>query len=232
LAAQIDITRSTKDPVWDAEQNIIGSLNLLENCKEFEVKKIIFSSTAGVYGDTDQVPTTEDEPTNPPSPYGIGKLTTENYLYYYNQTFDLPYTILRYSNVYGPRQGSGGEGGVVAIFAKTLTAGQAPTVFGDGAQTRDFVYVSDVVRANMLALESNKIGTYNISTAKETDVNALAQTLKELSSSSVTIKSGPARPVDQARSALDFSKAQKELGYSPSVNLKEGLQKTLDWFKK
>jgi len=232
LAAQIDVRKSVADPIWDAEQNILGSVSLLENCKQSKVKKIIFSSSGGaIYGDTDKIPTTEDQPERPISPYGIAKLTIDKYLAYYQQVFGLPYISLRYSNVYGPRQNSKGEAGVVAIFCDKILAGQQPVINGDGKQTRDYVYVADVVKANLLALDSDKVGAYNIGTSVETDVNDLAELIKQAAGSDLELSHGPAKAGEQQRSCLDFYKAEKELGWQPAVNLEDGIKKTFEWFK-
>ncbi|MFA5021683.1 MAG: SDR family oxidoreductase [Patescibacteria group bacterium] len=232
LAAQIDVRKSVADPVWDAEQNILGSINLLENCKNFGVKKIIFSSTGGaIYGEAETIPTPETYLEKPISPYGIAKLAIEKYLYYYHQIFGLPYVILRYANVYGPRQNAKGEAGVVAIFCDQLLKKKSPTIWGDGKQTRDYVYVGDVVLANMLALESAKIDTYNIGTSVETDVNQLAELIKNNIKDNIEITHGPAKPGEQQRSCLDYSKVKTELGWQPQVKLEEGIKETVAWFK-
>lgn len=232
LAAQIDVRKSVADPVWDAKQNILGLINLLENCKNFGVKKIIFSSTGGaIYGDTDKIPTTEDQLERPISPYGIAKLAIEKYLYYYQQIFGLNYIALRYANVYGPRQNAKGEAGVVAIFCDKLLAGQQPVINGDGKQTRDYTYVSDVVRANLLALDSVEIGIYNIGTKVETNVNQLAELIKSNINTDLDFSHGPAKVGEQQRSCLDHTKATKDLGWQPEIGLEEGIKKTVDWFK-
>lgn len=231
LAAQIDINISTRDPIWDAKQNILGSINLLENCRDFGVKKIIFSSSAGVYGDTENVPTVEDDLVKPPSPYGIGKLAVEHYLDYYYQTYGLEYITLRYANVYGPRQISNGEGAVVAIFCDLLSQKRKPRIDGDGEQTRDYVYVSDIVNANLLALKSDKVGIYNIGTEVETSVNKLAEVVRASLNSDIEFEKGPARKVDQRRSALKASRANQDLGWQPQVNLEEGIKNTIIWLK-
>lgn len=232
LAAQIDVRKSVADPVWDAQQNILGSINLLENCKNHGVKKVIFSSTGGaIYGDTDKIPTNEEHPALPISPYGIAKLTIEKYLHYYQTVFGLPYVILRYSNVYGPRQNSKGEAGVVAIFCDYLLAGKQPVINGDGKQTRDYVFVGDVIKANLLALDSNKIDIYNIGTGVETDVNELAKLIKNNIETKQEFSHGPAKEGEQQRSCLDTGKAKKELGLQPEINLVAGIEQTVSWFK-
>ena len=231
LAAQIDIGKSVSNPVWDAEQNIIGTINLLENSQRLGVKKIIFSSSAAVYGDNGVVPTTEDSPLLAPSPYGIGKLAGEKYLEYYHQTFQLPFVALRYANVYGPRQNGQGEGGVVAIFSERAVMDNPLTIHGDGSQTRDFVFVDDVVQANLKALTAAQVGIYNIGTGVETSINSLAENIMTLANVSAGVTHGPARSVDQQRSALDHSKATQELGFAPAIDLATGIQRTITWFK-
>lgn len=231
-AAQIDVRKSVEDPVEDAKINILGTLNLLENCKQFKIKKFIFASTGGaMYGDTEIIPTSETYPEPPLSPYGIEKLTIEKYLNYYHKVFGLPFISLRLANVYGPRQNSKGEAGVIAIFCDKMLSGKQPVINGDGKQTRDFVFVDDVVEANMLAMKENKVGIYNIGTAKETDINTIFRKLKELIESNCKEIHGPAKEGEQKRSCLDYSKAKKELGWQPKFNLEEGLRKTVDWFK-
>ncbi len=231
LAAQIDISRSVSNPVWDAEQNIIGTINVLSSSQRIGVKKVIFSSSAAVYGDNGVVPTTEDSPLLAPSPYGIGKLAGEKYLEYYYQTFQLPFVALRYANVYGPRQNGQGEGGVVAIFSERAVMHNPLTIYGDGSQTRDFVFVDDVVQANFKALNATQSGIYNIGTGVETSINNLAENVMTLANMSAGVTHGAARPVDQQRSALDYSKAKQELGFIPIVDLETGIQKTIAWFK-
>lgn len=232
LAAQIDVRKSVANPQWDAQQNIIGSLNILENAKNFGVKKLIFSSTGGaIYGDTNDIPTPETHVEAPISPYGIGKLTVEKYLDYYHKIFKLPYLVLRYGNVYGPRQDSKGEAGVVAIFAGLALAGQNPIIVGDGKQTRDYVYVGDIISANLKALDFDSVGIFNIGTGKETDVNALAKLINKNVEIDIEFTHGPAKLGEQKRSCLDWSKAKTELGWEPQVDLEEGIKTTIDWFK-
>jgi UDP-glucose 4-epimerase len=232
LAAQIDVRKSVEDPIADAKTNILGSLNILENCKNFSVKKVIFSSTGGaIYGDAEIIPTPETYPEKPISPYGICKLSVEKYLYYYHQIFGLNYIALRYGNVYGPWQNSKGEAGVVAIFLDKILSGKQPVINGDGKQARDYVYVDDVVRANMLALESEEIGTYNVGTGIETDVNKLFSVLNNNFSNKIKEVHGEAKMGEQARSCLSFELIKKDLGWEPEVGLEEGIGKTVLWFK-
>lgn len=231
-AAQIDVRKSVANPVWDAEQNILGSINLLENCKQYGVTRVIFASTGGaIYGDTDQIPTAEDQPTAPISPYGIAKLTIEKYLNYYQQVFGLAYVVLRYANVYGPRQNAKGEAGVVSIFIDQLFSGQTPTIYGDGRQTRDYVYVGDIVAANLLALTTAPGTIYNIGTGIETTVNQLAAIISSAAGQTTTFNYASARPGEQQRSCLNWTKAKKILAWQPTMPLKEGIEKTVVWFK-
>lgn len=232
LAAQIDVRKSVSDPITDAHTNILGSINVLENAHAVGCKKIIFSSTGGaIYGDAAEIPTTENYPVWPISPYGIAKLTVEHYLHYYYQVFKIPYVALRYANVYGPRQNSRGEAGVVAIFCDKILNKQQPEIFGSGRQTRDYVYVDDVVAANLAALATDKVGCYNVGTAKETNVNQIAELIKNAFGAKIEFIHGPAKPGEQQRSCLDWKKIQLELGWSPRVGLEEGIEMTARWFR-
>jgi UDP-glucose 4-epimerase len=232
-AAQMDVRRSVADPTFDARINIIGFINLLEASKDAGVKRVIFSSSGGaVYGDREPIPASEEHETLPLSPYGVSKLTGELYLGYYHMAFGLPYVALRYANVYGPRQSSLGEAGVVAIFISQLLAGKSPVINGDGKQTRDYVFVGDVVRANVAALDTNYTGAVNIGTGKETDVVMICESLREEVGSPVKAIYGPAKLGEQRRSCLMTSLAQKVLGWRPEVQLKEGLQQTLAYYQK
>lgn len=232
-AAQMDVRKSVENPLFDAEVNVKGSLNLLQNCIKYQIKKFIFASTGGaVYGEQEEYPCDETHPLQPVSPYGITKLTVEKYLFYYAKQFGLPYTILRYSNVYGPRQNPQGEAGVVAIFTHTLLEEQQPIINGDGKQTRDYVYVGDVMRANIKALRYNGNDVFNISTGIETDVNKIFHTLKNFTDSSIQEKHGPAKPGEQQRSVISYKKAKKLLQWEPEINLDQGLEKTVEYFRK
>jgi UDP-glucose 4-epimerase len=231
-AAQMDVRRSVADPSFDARVNIIGFINLLEACKDAGVKRVIFSSSGGaVYGDREPIPATEAHETLPLSPYGVSKLTGELYLGYYYMAFGLPYVALRYANVYGPRQSTQGEAGVVAIFISQLLAGKNPLINGDGKQTRDYVFVGDVVRANIAALDSDSIGAVNIGTGKETDVVTLYELLREGVGSHVKAIHGPAKPGEQRRSCLETSLASAVLGWRPEVALQEGLRQTIAYYR-
>lgn len=232
-AAQLDVRKSVADPIYDASINILGTLNLLQNCIKFKVKKFIFASTGGaIYGEQDYFPADEKHATRPISPYGITKLTTEKYLYFYNLSYDLKYTVLRYANVYGPRQNPHGEAGVVAIFSKKMLKKEQPVINGEGTQTRDYVYVGDVVKANELALAKGDNKIYNIGTGIETDVNELFRKIAQFMDHRVEEKHGPGQPGEQMRSVLDASYIQKDLGWQPTVDLDAGLGKTVEFFRK
>jgi UDP-glucose 4-epimerase len=231
-AAQMDVRQSVADPAFDARVNIIGFINLLEAAKDTGVKKVIFSSSGGaVYGDREPIPADEEHPTLPLSPYGVSKLTGELYLAYYHMAFGLPYVALRYANVYGPRQSSQGEAGVVAIFIGHLLSGRSPVINGDGEQTRDYVYVGDVVAANLAALDTTYVGPVNIGTARETDVLTICRLLREGTESAVKPVHGPVKPGEQRRSCLDITLARKVLRWTPRVGLKEGLEKTIAYYR-
>jgi UDP-glucose 4-epimerase len=232
LAAQVSVRLSVEDPETDASINILGSINLLKAAAEAEVKKVIFSSTGGaIYGEQDYFPADEEHPSRPVSPYGVAKLATEKYLYYFKHEYGLDFVALRYANVYGPRQDPHGEAGVVAIFSQKLLKGEQAIINGDGTQTRDFVYVEDVARSNLLALQSNYCGALNIGTGLETDVNHLFQLLKHISNCPMQEYHGPAKPGEQQRSVIDYSRANKILPWKPLTELKEGLEKTIAYFR-
>ncbi|MFH1917265.1 MAG: NAD-dependent epimerase/dehydratase family protein [Nanoarchaeota archaeon] len=235
LAAHINVRNSLKDPMHDGNVNILGSLNLLENCRTFGVKKIIFSSTGGaIYGETDNIPTAETETPHPISHYGISKFSVEQYLFLYKHIYGLEYIILRYANIYGPRQDPIGEAGVVSIFINNIIKGKDCRINGDGKQTRDYVYVGDVVDANMLALNKNpsrKI--FNIGTGKETDVNSLFSEIKNVMAGQKktgTSYNGPALAGEVMRSCLDATLAKKHLGWEPRISFSEGIKKTASFF--
>jgi UDP-glucose 4-epimerase len=231
-AAQMDVRKSVADPIYDAEINVIGGLNLLQNSIKYQVKKVIFASTGGaIYGEQDYFPADEKHPLRPLSPYGITKLTTEKYLYFYQQSYNLDYTILRYANVYGPRQNPHGEAGVVAIFSQKILAGEEPVINGDGLQTRDYVFVQDVVKANELALNQGKNMIYNIGTGLETNVNELFQLIVKHIGKVSPEKHGPAKPGEQKRSVLDANLIKEELGWSPRFPLEQGIKTTVNFFK-
>ncbi len=233
LAAQMDVRHSVADPMFDASVNIVGTLNLLQNCIRTGVKKVVFSSTGGaVYGEQDYFPADEKHPTRPLSPYGIAKLAVEKYLFFYHAVYGLKYVVLRYANVYGPRQNPLGEAGVVAIFTNKLLNGEEPLVNGDGKQTRDYTYVGDVVQANVLALTHDATDIFNIGTGKETDVNELFGKIRTATGSPASEKHGPAKAGEQRRSVIDSARAKSVLRWAPKVNLDEGLRLTVEFFKK
>jgi len=232
LAAQVDLRKSVENPIESAKVNILGSLNILENCQKFKIKKIIFSSTGGaIYGEAKIISTPEDYPANPLSPYGIEKLTIEKYLDYYWKIFKIPYISLRLANVYGPRQNSKGEAGVIAIFCDKMLCGKQPIIYGLGCQTRDFVFVDDVAEANILAMKSKKVGIFNIGTGKETDIDTVFEKIKKLIGVKCKEIHAPAQLGEQKRSCLNYTKAKKELGWQPKYSLENGLKETINYFK-
>ena len=239
LAAQIDVRRSVADPVFDATRNILGTLNLMEAVRASgHETRVVFSSTGGaIYGDFVEPPSPEDVAKDPEAPYGIAKLSVEYYLAYYGRVHRITTVALRYGNVYGPRQDPHGEAGVVAIFCNRLLDERAMTVFGNGEQTRDYVYAGDVAAANYAAATKPLPATgrldaraFNIGTGIETSVNTLAETLKKVAGASTPIEYAPARAGELARSSLDTSKAQRVLGWSPQMPLGEGLENTFRYF--
>lgn len=239
LAAQIDVRRSVLDPVLDARINILGTLNLVEAVRASgHGTRIVFSSTGGaIYGDFVPVPSVESMPKDPESPYGIAKLSVELYLAYYGRVHQLDTVALRYSNVYGPRQDPHGEAGVVAIFCNRILAGQPVTVFGDGRQTRDYVFAGDVARANVAAAtvalppaQQVDVRAFNIGTGRETSVVDLASTLQRAAGTTVPIEHAPARPGELPRSAVSNAKAAEALGWRPEVTLEDGLRITFEYF--
>jgi len=231
-AAQMDVRRSVKDPAFDANTNIIGTINLLQNAIKYKVKKFMFASTGGaVYGEQTYFPADENHPTQPRSPYGISKLAVEKYLYFYNAEFGLNYTILRYANIYGPRQNPFGEAGVVAIFSTKLLKGEQPIINGSGEQTRDYVFVGDVVKANLLTLNDTANDIYNVGTGIETNVNQLFHKLNSIIKANKEEKHGPAAPGEQMRSVITSEKLFKKFGWKPSTTLDEGLKLTVDFFR-
>ncbi len=232
-AAQMDVRRSVADPMFDARVNILGFIHLLEAGKQAGLKKVIFASSGGaIYGEQEKFPAPEDHPKRPASPYGVSKLTGENYLAYYRATYKIPYVALRYANVYGPRQNFKGEAGVIAIFIDQLLSGKTPVINGDGKQTRDFVYVGDVVAANLMALESSYVGGINIGTGVETDLVTLYDKICRQMGSKVAPLHGPAKDGEQRRSSLDCSHARKIFNWSPKTSLDEGLGNTVAYYRK
>jgi UDP-glucose 4-epimerase len=233
LAAQMDVRRSVDDPKFDASVNVLGGLNLFESARKHRVKKIIFSSTGGaIYGEQDYFPADEEHPMRPLSPYGITKLCTEKYLFFYKAAYGINHIILRYANVYGPRQNPHGEAGVVAIFCNKMLKNEKPLINGDGKQTRDYTFVDDVVKANVLALKHDGSAIYNVGTSIESNVNKLFYELRNHLNPSCPEQHAPAKAGEQQRSVISFKKIEQELGWHPTVQLDEGLQLTAEYFKK
>ncbi len=231
-AALANVRESMERPDVYAEVNIIGSINLLEASKDFGVKRFIYASTGGaVYGEPLYLPVTEEHPINPLDPYGASKHTVEHYLYLYHANYGLPYVVLRYPNVYGPRQDPFGEAGVIAIFTGRMLAGQPVTINGDGTQQRDFVYVGDVARANLLALTRGDNGIFNLGTGRPVDVNTIFTKLKELTEYPYEPNYGPAKKGEVYRIYLDAGKARSSLGWVPQVDFDEGLRLTVEYFR-
>lgn len=232
-AAQMNVRRSVSDPIFDAEVNVLGSINIFQNCVKYSVKKIIFASSGGaLYGEQDIFPAPENHAKRPVSPYGITKLAAEQYLYYYKSVYNLDYTSLRYANVFGPRQDPFGEAGVVAIFVRKMLNGEQPVINGDGEQTRDFVYVSDVARANLLSLQNNiSEDVFNIGTGVETSINKIAFCLREIINPAIQEKYGPRKPGEQRRSVIDSSLAARVLHWKPVTSFMDGLKNTCQYFQ-
>ena len=230
-AAQINVRKSVEDPVFDAKINILGSLNLLESSKD--VKKFIFASTGGaIYGEPQYLPADESHPEKPLCPYGVSKLAFEKYLYMYREIYGLDYVSLRYGNVYGPRQDGHGEAGVVAIFADKMLKGERPTINGDGNQTRDFVYVEDVARSNMLAMEKSvNDRVINIGTGIETSVNEIFETIQKSLGTDISPVHGPAIKGEVEKISLNVRRAKDELGWRPEVSLDLGIERYLEFLK-
>jgi UDP-glucose 4-epimerase len=231
-AAQMDVRRSVREPDFDADINVLGTIRLLQNCVRYGVQKFIFASTGGaIYGEQREFPAPEDHPQYPVSPYGVSKLAAERYLHFYGVQYGISYAALRYANVYGPRQDPHGEAGVVAIFSGNLSAGKASTINGSGEQTRDYVYIGDVARANVLALEGEAPnGAYNVGTGIETSVNELYDRMRRLSGRNLLPQRGPQPPGEQERSCVDPSRAARALNWWPEVDLDTGLKETLRSF--
>lgn len=234
-AAQISVPRSVKEPLLDAEVNVKGFINVLENCVKHKVQKVIFISSGGaIYGEAEEYPSTESCPTKPLSPYAINKMVSEDYLYFYNHEYGIKYTILRYANVFGPRQVSHGEAGVVSIFIEKLLAGQQPYLYAypdapDG-MIRDYVYVKDIVRANVIALSKGEGEAYNIGTGVETTTGTLYREIAALMNSDIKPIPAPARAGDLHQSLLSSDKAKRALNWTPAYTLSQGIAETIEYF--
>ncbi len=233
LAAQMNVRRSVESPTFDAEVNILGSLNLLEVLKDLKLKKFIFASSGGtVYGEQRDFPAKEDHSLNPLCPYGVAKLAVEKYLYYYKENYGLDSIALRFANIYGPRQDPHGEAGVIAIFATKMINREQALVNGDGKQTRDYVYVKDVVDAVIKVMEVEGSDIFNIGTGIETDVNFIFNHINKYTGAGQEEKHGPPKSGEQFRSVLSSEKILRECDWNPGISMAEGLDLTVEWFKK
>ena len=230
-AAQTEVSTSMSDPMLDCDINLMGLINLLNAAVKLEVKKFLMPSSAAVYGNLDTLPLNEEMLGNPSSFYGLTKLTTEHYLRIYHEAFGLPYICYRYSNVFGPRQGNGGEGGVISIFAKAIVQGSPIIIYGDGKQTRDFIYVDDVVEANILGMQHQVTGIYNVSTGISSSVNLLVDEFRNISGKDIEVVYDKPRLGDIRDSVLATNKSEKELLFTAKYNLHDGLIKTYEYFK-
>lgn len=232
LAAQADVARSINDPKYDADVNINGTINMLEACREITLKKFIFASTSGVYGDLQKDLISEEDLTVPVSYYGLSKLTAESYIRLFNHLYGIPYTILRYGNVYGPRQTAKGEGGVVAVFLERLKKGMPLNIHGNGEQTRDFIYVKDIVQANIASIEGGNQHTVQISTTKSTSINQLLEILERIHPSKIEALHTSTRIGDIKHSCLDNKKARQILNWQPQFNILDGITETYNYSSK
>lgn len=230
-AAQTEVSTSMSDPMLDCDINLMGLINLLNAAVKLDIKKFLMPSSAAVYGNLDTLPLNEDMIGNPSSFYGLTKLTTENYLRIYHEAFGLPYICYRYSNVFGPRQGNGGEGGVISIFAKATVQDSPIIIYGDGKQTRDFIYVDDVVEANILGMQHQVIGIYNVSTGISSSVNLLVDEFRNISGKDIEVVYDKPRLGDIRDSVLSTDKSEKGLLFTAKYNLHDGLIKTYEYFK-
>lgn len=230
-AAQTEVSTSMSDPMLDCDINLMGLINLLNAAVKLDVKKFLMPSSAAVYGNLDTLPLNEEMIGNPSSFYGLTKLTTEHYLRIYHEAFGLPYICYRYSNVFGPRQGNGGEGGVISIFAKAIVQDSPIIIYGDGKQTRDFIYVDDVVEANILGMQHQVTGIYNVSTGISSSVNLLVDEFRNISGKDIEVVYDKPRLGDIRDSVLATDKSEKELLFTAKYNLHDGLIKTYEYFK-
>ena len=232
LAAQIDVRKSVEDMELDNRINVLGALNVLESSHRHGVKKIIFTSSGGaIYGFPEEIPTPENYATNPVSPYGINKLVFEKYLNYYHQVFGQKYLNARLANVYGPRQYKGGEAGVIAIFINNAVEGKTSYIYGDGLQTRDFIYVDDVVRALISKMDDETVGTFNIGTGKESSLLEIVSAIEEALGHKIDIEFQPAKLGEERRSCLKTDLAKKVLDWQAQVELSDGIKRTIAWSK-
>jgi UDP-glucose 4-epimerase len=232
-AAQMDVRRSVEDPLFDADVNVMGSIKLIELARKYNVERFIYISTGGaVYGEPEYLPCDEDHPINPICPYGASKHTVEHYLYMYRELYDMEYVVLRYPNVYGPRQDPHGEAGVVAIFSGQMLKNAPVVINGDGDQERDFVYVGDCARANFLALQTENTNTiFNLGYGVGTTINEVYENLKDITSYELSADYGPAKAGETRRIFLEANRASKYLDWTPTIDLKDGLGETVDYFR-
>ncbi len=231
-AAQMDVRKSVTDPRYDADVNLLGTLNLLESCREYGVGKVVYAGTGGaMFGEAAYLPVDEQHPVRPISPYGVSKHTVEHYLYAYHVNFGVDFTVLRYPNVYGPRQDPHGEAGVVDIFALQLLSGATPRIFGDGTKTRDYCFVADIVEANMLAMERGSAGLYNIGRGVEVSDREIFEAVRDAVGVPVEPEYAPPRPGEVEHIALDASLARAELGWDWMVDLVEGVGRAVDFYR-
>jgi UDP-glucose 4-epimerase len=230
-AAQHSVAISARDPIYDAQVNVIGMLNVVENAVRVGARKVIFASSGATFGTPEKLPITDDTPQRPTSPYGITKMVTEHYLRFYQAEKGMDFTALRYGNVYGPRQDPNGEAGVISIFIGRFLARQAVRIDWDGEQTRDYVYAGDVARANLAALGRGSGGCYVIGTGVKTSVNAIYRALVEISGFEAPVTNAPRRPGDARDAQFDASRARKDLGWSATTKLIDGMRATFEYFK-
>ena len=233
LAAQTMVDTSIKNPLFDTRENLLGTVHVLEAARAANVKRVIFASTAAAYGDVkeDDLPVREAQPTEPMSFYGLSKLSVEKYLEMYRKIYGMEYVVLRFANVYGERQGDGGEGGVISIFAKAVAEGRDITIYGDGEQTRDFVYAGDIAEGILAALRTEEVNAaYNLSTQTETSLRELVSLLAEIRGREIVPKYGAEREGDIYKSMLSNSRARRGLDWQPATTLAEGLRRTYEYF--
>ncbi|WP_297423400.1 NAD-dependent epimerase/dehydratase family protein [Clostridium sp.] len=229
-AAQISVSNSLEKPLEDAQVNIIGSINILEASRRFKVQKIIYPASAAIFGEPEYLPIDEKHSLNMISHYGVSKHVVEHYLEVYKKLYDIDYVILRYSNVYGPRQDSTGEGGVVAIFFEKMIKGHAPCIYGNGEQIRDFVYVKDVAKANLIAIQGNRSGIYNVCTNTKTTVNNLFSYIRDIIRNDIEPLYLEERKGDIRQSYMTYEKIRNELGWNPDYSIQNGLMESFEYY--
>ena len=233
LAAQVNVRRSVEDPAYDAEQNILGSARLLEAARACGIGKFIYTSSGGAcYGEPENIPAPEDTPIRPLCPYGLSKYCVEQYVKLYGRLHGMRNTTLRYANVYGPRQDPHGEAGVVAIFSETMLRGETPRIFGDGTKTRDYVYVADVVEANLLAIEKGDGGSYNVGTGRQITDRQIYENIRDAIGCDIPVIYEDFRPGEVMHIALDNSLIRRELGWSPQVTFEEGIRRAVAYYRR